>query len=409
MWDYLKGHVIDKLRELPPESIQMVVTSPPYWGLRKYDGDQDVIWGGAAGCEHDWAALPKVHHGGKGGEEKSKCLAGRNLAGRDSVREYQPGSFCQVCGAWRGSYGLEPSIELYVEHTVEVLREIRRVLKPDGVVFWNIGDSYAGSGGTGTSLDNISRNPNNTPGFKSVRPHPAATGLKPKDLCLIPFRVALAVQADGWWVRSDIIWSKPNPMPESCKDRPTRSHEYIFLFTKSQDYYWDADAVKEPHQASSFTRMKYGLHQKHPGGVGVGIPPIQAEKMGDLKDRFLPEGGRNMRTMWNIPDELMNIFWTWYSQQPEEFKTIWTMTTHSYKWPDQVEHFATFPEELPRKAIKAGSRKGDTILDPFAGSGTTLRVARDLERNAIGIDISDKYKAVGEKRADLNTKDILGF
>jgi len=152
---------------------------------------------------------------------------------------------CSLCGAWKGAYGLEPTPEMYVEHTIEILREIRRVLRKDGVVFWNIGDSYAGSGGPGSQYDTKHpgygkqfekfTNPNKK-GFKTI---------KPKDLCLIPFRVAIAAQEDGWWVRSVIIWSKPNPMPESVTDRPTESHEYILMLTKSARYYWDMEAVRE--------------------------------------------------------------------------------------------------------------------------------------------------------------------
>ncbi|KKK52297.1 hypothetical protein LCGC14_3106320, partial [marine sediment metagenome] len=222
--------------DLPDESVQMVVTSPPYWGLRKYAGEQDLIWGDNH-CEHEWGEILGViernESPGVGAKQEIHATQGIN---------------CSLCGAWRGSYGLEPTPEMYVQHTIEILREIRRVLRKDGVVFWNIGDSYAAGA---TSPHKTMRDPKLMMGNSGWTKREQGTAntlvgsLKPKDLCLIPFRVAIAAQEDGWWVRSIIIWSKPNPMPESVTDRPTESHEYILMLTKSARYYWDADAVRE--------------------------------------------------------------------------------------------------------------------------------------------------------------------
>ncbi len=196
--------------DLPDECVQMVCTSPPYWGLRKFSGDQELIWGDKD-CEHQW--ITKEHRDTRGVE-------GSNLTGRIPYKEgearinYQDG-FCSLCGAWKGAYGLEPTPEMYIEHTIEILREIRRVLRKDGVCFWNLGDSYYGSGG------DHKEGGKNDAGFQGdlMRGVPAKqqkhSNLKPKDLCLIPFRVAISAQEDGWWVRSVIIWNKPNPMPES--------------------------------------------------------------------------------------------------------------------------------------------------------------------------------------------------
>ncbi|GAH55850.1 unnamed protein product, partial [marine sediment metagenome] len=200
--------------ELPDESVQCVVTSPPYWGLRKYSGEQDLIWRFEAGkdpviCEHEWAT-ETIKHDALRHRPGEKCIVGSKK--NPAIR---PGSkvdigFCSLCGAWRGQLGLEPTPELYLQHCIEILREIRRVLRKDGVVFWNIGDSYAGSGSPGGDFRD------GKGGNDYLRPYNRKGGvLKPKDLCLIPQRLMIAAQEDGWWVRSVIIWSKPNPMPES--------------------------------------------------------------------------------------------------------------------------------------------------------------------------------------------------
>ncbi len=210
--------------DLPDEFVQCVVTSPPYWGLRKYSGEQELIWGGDKNCEHKWSSTPP-RRSRKAGDivnlNSKEATVGGNLG-----LELPSTNTCSLCGAWKGAYGLEPTPELYIEHTIEILREIRRALRKDGVVFWNIGDSYAGSGGANENKEcrGVAENPNRKPQSAITGMEPvtweengkpkkkgmtrvgAVKGLKPKDLCLIPFRVAIAAQEDGWWVRSVIIW-----------------------------------------------------------------------------------------------------------------------------------------------------------------------------------------------------------
>lgn len=267
-----------QMSDLPDQSVQVVVTSPPYWGLRKYSGDQDLIWGGDKDCQHEWGEASFNPVNKKNPNRGPNSVVGRpTKEANKTVRDRQPvGNNCQLCGAWRGAFGLEPTPELYVQHTIEILREIRRVLRKDGVVFWNIGDSYNSSqpgygewtGEKARQGDGEQKKVGMT--RTGVKNHPS---LKPKDLCLIPFRVAIAAQEDGWWVRSDIIWSKPNPMPESVTDRPTNSHEYILMLTKSAKYYWDAEAVREI--ATGFDGRKTttapkgdGSHQNYAGSDG---------------------------------------------------------------------------------------------------------------------------------------------
>ena len=349
--DVFNGNCLDILTELPAESVQACVTSPPYWGLRRYDGQQDYIWGNHSGCEHEWTDKSYVRNDDQTAGVKQKTNAGR--VDRDvPIQHHQ----CLKCQAWKGAYGLEPAPEMYIEHTVEILRAIKRVLKKDGIVWWNIGDSYAGSGKAGNNPEYYGKHkefgkPSSHVerfGLSGIVPR----GLKPKDLCLIPFRVAIAAQQDGWYVRSVIIWSKPNPMPESVKDRPTESHEFILMLTKSHKYYFDMEAVREPARDwGDRDRAKYRM--------GTDDPLLKHH--GLVKGDFASIG-RNIRSVWEI-------------------------TTHRYSG----AHFATFPEEIPKRCILASTKPSDVVLDPFGGSGTTGKVAKQLGRKAILIDTSAKY------------------
>lgn len=346
----LCGNCLEVLPQLEGESIQCVVTSPPYWGLRKYSGEQEFTWGDNH-CEHEWGniIIPKARSNWDTFEQyRNDGGAGKRAIGINATQ----GCFCSRCGAWRGAYGLEPTPEMYVDHTIEILRAIRRVLRPDGVVFWNIGDSYNGATSNQTGSHGYKDGRANRDKRFSVG---SVIGLKPKDLCLIPFRVALAAQADGWWMRSVIIWSKPNPMPESVKDRPTESHEYILMLTKSARYYWDMEAVREPAQDWGTRDRTDGKYRK------VGLA-------NGLENDSNPDG-RNIRTVWEFPTQ-----------------------------PYPEAHFAVFPEALPEKCILAASKEGDTILDPFCGTGTTLWKAKKLGRRAIGIDVAEEYCQLSVER-----------
>ncbi|GAH69958.1 unnamed protein product, partial [marine sediment metagenome] len=188
--------------ELPDESVQCVVTSPPYWGLRKYAGEQELIWGGDKDCEHQWidykASLIHENRNFQKGTQEEVIAEGRELTHIHKYSNLKAG-FCSLCGAWKGAYGLEPNPEMYVQHTIEILREIKRVLRPDGVVFWNIGDTYSATRWSNTPSTSF-----NPPAADIVLQK--QTNLPPKNLCLIPFRIAIACQEAGWWVRSVIIW-----------------------------------------------------------------------------------------------------------------------------------------------------------------------------------------------------------
>ena len=275
-----QGHAPEILKNLELESVHCVVTSPPYWGLRDY-GLPPMIWDVRdirKSCLHKWGDQNTIRKYGRHGDN-AQC---GNTKNDDMDAVLNQGQFCQLCGAWRGSLGLEPTPELYIKHIVEIFREVKRVLRKDGTVWLNLGDSYFGGKSTGSQpkdangVENARQTKNTLKvcqycrkefiGYPTQRfcsdacggvdntPRSIKFGMKPKDLCGIPWRVALALQADGWWLRQDIIWSKPNPMPESVTDRCTKSHEYMFLLTKSGKYFFDGEAIKVPAAESTHDR-----------------------------------------------------------------------------------------------------------------------------------------------------------
>ena len=340
----LQGDVREVLATLEAESVQTCVTSPPYWSLRDYKVPP-TIWGGDELHIHDWESA-----GSREGFTGSKRWQHPTDDGEGRTREnsgedwgkVQQGESC-ACGAWRGCLGLEPTPEMFIEHTVMVFREVRRVLRNDGTLWLNIGDSYAGSWGSQghfrestTNNKQISRHQilNHPKLARKTGAIPPGSGLKEKDLVGIPWMLAFALRADGWYLRQEIIWHKPNPMPESTKDRCTKAHESIFLLTKRPRYYYDQDAIREPS----------------PDG------PVLL--------------GANKRSVWTVPTA-----------------------------PFAEAHFATFPPALIEPCILAGAPEGGVVLDPFVGSGTTAMVARRLGRRAIGIDLSAQYLEMAVRRA----------
>jgi site-specific DNA-methyltransferase (cytosine-N4-specific) len=269
------GDALEQLRALPSDSVQVCVTSPPYWGLRDY------------GVE--------------------------------------------------GQIGLEPTRAEYVHRLVEVFREVRRVLRPDGTAWVVLGDTYASDawgGGRGATSTINGGGQQRAARAAQLQLKSRLDGLKPKDKLGIPWRVAFALQDDGWWLRSDVVWAKPNPMPESVLDRPTVSHEFVFLFAKSEEYFYDFDATRD-------RRINDGIVEY-----------------------------RSARDVWTIPTQ-----------------------------PSSLDHYAAFPEEIARRCVLAGSRCGDTVLDPFAGSGTTGVVALREGRRFVGVELNPAYAEMAETRA----------
>ena len=429
-WEIRLGDVMERLREMAPESVHCCVTSPPYWGLRNYGVD--------------------------------------------------------------GAYGLEPTLDEYICQMVEVFREVRRVLRKDATLWLNLGDAYTASPkGSLNGQDKSGLTSTKTQEHSPVGVHKRGNGLKPKDLIGLPWRVALALQADGWWLRSDIVWHKPNPMPESVTDRPTRAHEYVFLLSKSARYFYDADAIREPMAESSIARISQESFWEQTGGEKDhrnGVNPNRSAR-GALENlaRRTPAG-------WNVNHDESNLEgrypqkhdkqrghsrghagfndrWDAMSKDQQQAmgankRTVWSIATQPYKF----AHFATFPEKLVEPCILAGTSergvcaqcgapwervverefksqeglqpealikgagaqkpmdasngwdgfpRGTTtsetvgwqptcghdsepvfavVLDPFAGSGTTGVVALRHGRSFIGIELNPEYVELAKER-----------
>ena len=361
------GNVLDVLPQLPAGLARTCVTSPPYWGLRDYGTAE---WaGGDPACDHGvqrWEG-PKQTQGAQSGHASKADKLARER--------------CERCGAVRVDcqLGLEPTPEQYVANMVAVFREVRRVLTDDGTLWLNLGDSFwggKGANGTSKALGNAGERGYQQPRgtvVSAMRPQDGRHDvLKPKDLIGIPWRVTLALQADGWYLRSDIIWHKPNPMPESVTDRPTKSHEYLFLLAKSDRYYYDHAAIAEPIMAVSQARLRRGTSDQHKNADGAPGQPrhtgaVHAPRPYD-PTREVPET-RNKRTVWTV--------------QPRPYPGA---------------HFATYPPELIEPCVKAGSAPGDTVLDPFNGSGTTGEVAQKWGRRYVGVELNRDYIELSKQR-----------
>lgn len=379
------------------QSVQCVVTSPPYWGLRDY-ATPPSIWGGDPAHAHVFSYI--VRRGHSGGDSE------KQLSNKGSYFQQQQ-QRCS-CGAWVGCLGLEPTPDQYVANLIEVFREARRVLRDDGTVWLNLGDSYGGSPPCRTSADAFSDkwNPADSAGNGGLRRSAARSGLlKPKDLVGIPWRVAFALQAEGWYLRSDIIWAKPNPMPESVTDRPTKSHEYLFLLTKREKYYYDQAAIYEPYAESTLREVEdgyEGLGLKDYEGVGVQNPS-------GVKRRIIESvRKRGPMVIFGATSSMSHRQARAFKSKPSgneanpnpvelnpygrNKRTVWTIPTQ----PVTEAHFATFPEALVEPCILAGSRPNDLVLDPFGGSGTTGKVAERLGRRWMTCDL--KYQEIAARR-----------
>lgn len=364
MIEILQGDCLEVLKTLPDASVQMCVTSPPYYGLRDYG---TATWeGGDPDCDH---VEQVINHRRNLAAAATACDGiPRSQTNRkdNGVLTLPYKQVCGKCGATRidQQIGLESSVDAYVAKLVEVFREVRRCLKPDGVIFVNLGDSY------NSGCNN--RDPyRKTSSGKMMPPQGRASatlcGIKPKDLIGIPWRVAFALQADGYYLRQDLIWHKPNAMPESVKDRCTKAHEYIFLLSKSPRYYFDAEAIKEPASQSS-------IPQKRPAVSPHGASGRLRNDEGRLGGGSVGciDGKRNRRSVWSVP------------------------TT-----PLKSAHFAVFPAKLIEPCILAGSRTGDVILDPFGGAGTTALVARAHGRQSVLIELNADYIEIAKRRLEM--------
>ena len=300
--------------------------------------------------------------------------------------------------------GLEQTPEEYIAAMVEVFRCVRDVLADDGTLWLNIGDSYAGGGGGNYSAG--TRN-NSGQNITNVRNRPAwlsQAGLKPKDLIGIPWMLAFALRADGWYLRQDIIWSKPNPMPESVRDRCTKAHEYIFLLSKSERYYFDHEAIKEPVAASTVARLSQPNLANQAGSDRVpGKTNGNMKAVRSKANSFKREGSKREQA---IPGQAVGTHRPDRAESENDLDTrnrrsVWTVATRAYRG----AHFATFPPALIEPCILAGSRPGDVVLDPFMGSGTTAAVALQHGRQYLGCELNPDYEPLQQERIGASTQE----
>lgn len=350
MIEILQAHCIEALQTLQAESVDCCVTSPPYWGLRDY-GLAPQFW-------------PSM--------------------------EFQPmpGVPAVELPAMQCCHGLESDVVAWVGHQVQVFREVRRVLRKDGVCWVNLGDAYVNAGGAGEQGETGERSGRRHTQEPLIR-HGRQAGWKPKDMMGLPWRVAFALQADGWYLRQDIIWSKPNCQPESIRDRCTKSHEYIFLLSKSGRYRFDARAIRERRASAGGPRVSGWA-----SGPGPHTAIAHAVDKGNA--RTFRGGGKYTSGRERSPEPVMRES-TGNVPAKSEFRnrrSVWTIASRPFR----DAHFATFPESLIRPCILAGCRPGGVVLDPFAGSGTTGLVAADLGRRAILIEANPDYVAMAQKR-----------
>ncbi len=331
----LVGDCIDMMRSLPEQSVHTCITSPPYFGLRDYGVD--------------------------------------------------------------GQIGLESSPREFIDNLVAVFREVRRVLRDDGTLWVNLGDSYAsgGRGGGGTYMtergDGAWRGKGEAVGWRS-----APTGWKHKDLLGLPWRLAIALQDDGWYLRQDIIWHKPNPMPESIKDRCTKAHEYLFLLSKGPRYYFDQAAIREPAAASSAARWSQDVagqagSNRQPGKTNGPMKAVGGSRRNSFARDTKYTGGEHGQTGQHRAGRTDIDY-----DETRNKRSVWTVATASFKG----AHFATFPPDLIRPCVVAGAPRGGLILDPFGGAGTTALVAMQEGRKSVICELNPEYAALARQRID---------
>lgn len=360
------GNCVELMAYMDDESVDMCVTSPPYWGLRDYGGG-GIVWGpqecierGEGDTSHEWEGYTRPSENTRNNNN--------SLQLKSAYWEPQEQAFCKHCDAWFGQLGLEPTPEQYVKNMVEVFREVKRVLKPDGTLWLNIGDSYC----AGSRKSGVADSAGGDRGLPITQRNQASGDLKQKDLVGIPWMLAFALRADGWYLRQDIIWAKPNCMPESVRDRCTKNHEYIFLLSKSKDYYYDNEAIKED-TVSKADKNKSANKYAENEDWAAGDPNRTSKAKGIADARVKQYAKRNKRSVW------------WVGPKP---------------FPEA--HFAVFPVELIEPCILAGTSEAGHCME--CGSRYKRTVKRNLKNksdNAKSLIESAQHMGIPDDKAKM--------
>jgi site-specific DNA-methyltransferase (cytosine-N4-specific) len=354
-----QGDCLEILRQIPDNSIDCCCTSPPYFGLRDYETAQWLV--GDPDCDH--VANPNAT------KTFGNPEFNENRPSRSATKT--PGYYadiCPKCGAEKVDYqvGIEPTVHDYIDKLQTIFREVYRVLKPTGTCWVNLGDSFSGSG-KGATNKITNQKEVYVPNTDSPHVKVKDFSIPNKSLCLIPQRFALAALESGWIIRNEVIWSKAAPMPTSKKDAMTVAHETIWFMVKSPKYFYDYEAVKEPS-----SDVQKGRGRNDHAWTNGSVPGQTPHK--GLKNIPQTCDVRNLWDVWHLPPD-----------------------------PVPEAHFACYPREIPKRAIMAGCPPDGVVLDPFTGSGTTLMVAKDMGRRAVGIELNPNYCAIAQKRCNQLT------
>ena len=407
--DIHQGDAADTLAELPESSVHMVMTSPPYFGLRDYGDETNEVWGGDDDCDHEWTDAGTVKRGGQNTDDNPPDVGGNAHAQDTGIRgDGVSSDECRKCGAWRGQLGLEPKLDRFIDNLVDVFREVRRVLRPDGSAWLNLGDSYAQD-----EADEFGR----------------------KNKMLVPHRVAIALQEDGWIVRNDATWAKPNPMPSSVKDRLNTTTEQVFHLVPEPDYWYDLDAIREPHAETTMNRgsgSEYSTKTHTPNSVS---PNKDAD---NVSNNSVHPAGKNPGDVFEVttkpfPDAHFAVYPPELVEKPLKATCPPTVCAEcgspyerdverepgEYDYSDRSDKMdgdrARTQSSGTQLSAATAVHKGwnpacdcDTdvaeagiALDPFAGAGTTALVAKRHGRRFIGIDLNEEYVAMAQKRLGL--------
>jgi len=366
------GDALEILKKMPDDFVDCIITSPPYWGLRDYGQETRKIWDGDVNCEHDWNSTTYTIGNKAGNKDKSLWVAGKP---RNNIRESnkartQTTQFCRKCGAWYGQLGLEPSLDLYINHLLQITDELKRMLKKTGILFWNHGDCYGG-----------------------------------KCLILQNWRLIIKmIDEQDWILRNVMIWYKPNYLPCSIKDRLTNTYEPVFMLVKNKNYYFNLDAIREPWKHNSIARLKYPIAIL--GNEKDRCPSLSGKRVLLNPDKYVSETEEIARKYGYDPNGICPICGrTWKRHaSPNSIdrkaglrRELIPCVRRENSNPKGMKLLARYPEKLVERMIKCGCPVNGIILDHFMGSGTTAVVAKKLGRNYIGIELNSEYVSMAEE------------
>jgi len=397
------GNCLEVMQTFFSSCIDMAMFSPPYWGLRDYGKETEAIWGGNPSCQHEWQSIKIIQDNLRFRDKKHEAQvsnqANEAIFSNPKVKQ----NICVHCNAWQGQLGLEPHPLMYIEHMVSICNEVKRIMKSSGSLYLNLGDIYySSSGGKET------KNPKRSIGFRR-KDIENSNWLQPKQLLGMPWRITIALQNEGWILRNAIIWYKPNHMPSSVKDRLTSAYEHIFHFVKSRKYYYDLDAIRQPHKAGTMARAK---RQSFPNlkrietlvqnpqttdrGKGTMQPNLLGKNPSDIikckeSSGIYSFGSKSLPASLRVDASRSGHGTHRKGRNPGDF---WVINTK----PCPEAHFAVYPIAICEQPIKSSCPRDGIVLDPMCGSGTTLIASQELGRKWIGIELNPKYVEMAKKR-----------